>query len=82
MPYIPFKRRLEIVENGWRTADNPGELNFIFSTIARFYIERNGKSYQKFNDILGALEGAKQEIYRRMIQPYEEKKIKENGDIF
>ena len=38
--------------------------------------------YWKFNGIMGILECVKQEIYRRSIVPYEDKKILENGDIF
>jgi len=31
---------------------------------------------------MGALEGAKLEFYRRVVVPYEEKKMKENGDVY
>jgi hypothetical protein len=41
-----------------------------------------GLSYQTINDIVGALEGAKLEFYRRVAVPYEDKKIIENGDVF
>jgi len=33
-------------------------------------------------DVLGALEGAKQEFYRRKVVQYEENKIAENGDVY
>jgi len=33
------------------------------------------------NDAIGALEGAKLELYRRVISKYEDKKIMENGDV-
>jgi len=32
--------------------------------------------------MLGSVEAAKLEIYRRLIAPYEDTKIKENGDVF
>jgi hypothetical protein len=38
-------------------------------------------SYENFNAVMGALESAKQEYYRRVMVPYEEEKIKQNGDI-
>jgi len=41
-----------------------------------------GPSYQTINDIIGALEGAKMEFYRRVVVPYEDKKIKDNGDVY
>jgi hypothetical protein len=80
MPYIPKKRREELFRFG-----NPriaGELNFMFCQIAQNYIYRQGESYQNYNDIMGALEGAKLEIYRRLIAPYENKKCEINGDVF
>ena len=38
-------------------------------------------NYQAINDIIGALESAKLEFYRRPVAIYEDKKIIENGDI-
>jgi len=45
-------------------------------------MERHDKKYQTFNDILGALEGAKLEVYRRVVGPYENGKMSENGDVY
>lgn len=60
---------------------NAGELNYVFTRIAENYL-KCGDSYQKFNDIIGALEGCKLELYRRVVSPYEDTKIKENGDVY
>jgi hypothetical protein len=60
----------------------PGELNFKFTALAVAYVERHGLSYRTINDILGALEGAKLEFYRRVAIPYENGKIQENGDVY
>jgi hypothetical protein len=38
-------------------------------------------SYQKIAIITGVLENVKQEFYRRIASPYEDKKIIENGDV-
>lgn len=62
--------------------DTPGELNYLFTEIAKSYLELNGESYQRYNDLLGALEGAKLELYRRKVSTYENKKIEENGDVY
>ena len=59
----------------------PGELNYIITNICKFYIKRNGENYQHYNDIMGALEGVKMELYRRQISVYEDSKIIENGDV-
>jgi hypothetical protein len=47
-----------------------------------WYVRSQPKGYQTFNDALGALEGAKQEFYRRVVVPYEEQKRFENGDVY
>ncbi len=79
MPYIePSRRRIGYSE----PAKNAGELNYMFSKIIDIYIKSKGKSYQTFNDILGALSGQSQEIYRRKIAPYEDRKCEVNGDVY
>jgi len=45
-------------------------------------MKEEGLSYRTINDILGALEGAKLEFYRRVAVPYENSKLSENGDIY
>ena len=60
----------------------PGELNFVFTAVIREYLRFHGLSYQTINDILGALEGAKAEFYRRVAVPYEGDKIVANGDVY
>lgn len=81
MPYIKKEQRKEVWEPEVSRARTPGELNYIFTMAALCYIKHKGKKYQHFNDVIGALECCKQELYRRFIAPYEDKKIKENGDI-
>ena len=58
-----------------------GELNYIISSIALKFVRVKGESYQNYNDMIGALECAKTELYRRFIAPYEDLKVKENGDL-
>jgi hypothetical protein len=50
--------------------------------ICQDYIKDKGLSYQTLNDVLGALEGCKLELYRRQVAPYEDKKIQANGDVY
>lgn len=59
-----------------------GELNFVITKNCLGFLKMEGESYDTYNSIIGALECAKQEIYRRMISPYEDKKITENGDVY
>ena len=60
---------------------NAGELNFLLTTFIRDYYLRK-PCYQTINDVVGALEGAKLEFYRRIAAPYEDLKINENGDVY
>ncbi len=79
MPYLSQKEKDSIDKEGPTT---PGQLNFLFTKIIQFYLARKGVSYSSFNDILGAFEGAKLEFYRRVVSPYEDNKITENGDVY
>ena len=81
MPSIKKESRALLDLPDWHS-DNPGELNYEITQILRAYMGHNGKSYQTINDIMGALEGAKQEFYRRVAAPYEDLKIAENGDVY
>jgi hypothetical protein len=85
MPYIKGADRYQLddwIEAGnWPNPMNAGELNYVFTVIALDYIAANGEKYQSYNDVIGALEGAKLELYRRHVAPYEDQKIKENGDV-
>jgi hypothetical protein len=46
------------------------------------YANVQGLKYKTINDILGALEGAKMEFYRRVVVKYEDSKREENGDVY
>ena len=81
MPYIKQERRKEMSNDGGN-AETAGELNYQITIVCKDYVEHKGLSYATINDIIGALEGAKQEFYRRVAAPYEDQKIKENGDIY
>lgn len=39
-------------------------------------------SYYNFNRLLGVLNAAALEFYRRRVAPYEDKKKEENGDVY
>jgi hypothetical protein len=81
MPYIKQIDRVHLAA-GIRQAENAGELNYVFTLYALNYMQRKGAKYQHINDVVGALEGAKLEFYRRFAAPYEDTKIAENGDVY
>jgi len=79
MPYIKHYRRTPL--NFLGIAKTCGELNYILTKKCLDYLKIHGESYQTYNDIIGALENCKLELYRRRISNYEDKKIAENGDV-
>ena len=92
MPYIKPERRPEVlsysdnrtgIEVKVRDLMGPGELNFALTSIILDYIEGlKPMSYSKINEVIGVLECVKLEFYRRAAAPYEDIKIKENGDVY
>jgi hypothetical protein len=85
MPYIyKNKRQLwseEDFEKLVKPVENPGEINYVLSSICAAYIKRKGLKYSQINDVIGALECVKLELYRRLASQYEDIKVVENGDI-
>lgn len=85
MPYISKERRKEfealtdLIQVS--PAATPGDLNYLITVLVKTFIRSQFPSYQSYNDALGALEGAKLELYRRKIASYEDLKISENGDV-
>lgn len=90
MPYITSDDRVHLEMLGreivtlsdiGRNCRTSGELNYTITRIIHGYFKERGGRYQQVNDIVGALEGAKLEFYRKIVAPYEEIKEKENGSV-
>lgn len=87
MPYIHPAARTELdpfIDQLYDVLDkrgiSSGEVNYCFSTIlARAF--RKAPNYGTISLICGVLVNVKDEFYRRFAAPYEDRKIKENGDI-
>ena len=81
MPYIKQERR-EAILAGAKPQD-AGELNFAISVLVDKYLkDKGGIRYAHLNEVIGAIDCAKLELYRRVAAPYEDKKIEENGDVY
>jgi len=84
MPYItptertPFTSILKELPE----ITTPGQLNYALTLLCKSYIDSKGVCYQSYNDVMGALEGCKLELYRRQIASYEDQKIQTNGDVY
>lgn len=94
MPYIKEEARqfldnciqsmIECLTQGNNLSDEEflqiaGELNYSFSRVLAACM--GDVSYKKIAISTGVLENIKQEFYRRVATPYEDIKIRENGDI-
>lgn len=80
-------KKLEQTAGEQTTSVFPGHLNYIITSLIKRGYDAAAKlddfnlGYGDFNEIIGMLECAKLELYRRTLAPYEDKKIKENGDV-
>lgn len=81
MPYIKSFERQQIAEGKLRPM-NPGQLNYLITQLLIEYCDNNGLKYQIINDCIGALECAKLEFVRRVVNDYEAKKVYDNGDCY
>lgn len=81
MPYIKPQDRVKILLDE-ENISTPGDLNYFISNLINWYILQKGKSYSTLNEVIGVLECAKLELYRRVAAPYEDLKIDENGDVY
>ena len=62
-------------------AGNPGNLNYTITKILNAWLGHT-PNYAKYNEVIGVLECAKLELYRRQISEYEDEKCQENGDVY
>lgn len=85
MPYIKPIRRQRILEAEDIEAaiHNAGDLNFVITRLVDSYLNpKHNASYNDYNEVIGVLECVKQELYRRVVAPYEDKKRADNGDVY
>lgn len=86
MPYIKkedrtrYKKVIEDIEK--IDIYTVGELNYLITSICDIYLNQVDESYKAHNDIIGVLNCVEEEWYRRKVVPYEDKKLKENGDVY
>jgi hypothetical protein len=93
MPYIPRDDRpaydQHIGELAATLRSQPpdrrkGHANYVITQILRIawgVDSPAGESYSGYADIIGTLECAKLELYRRQVARYEDQAIEKNGDL-
>ena len=80
MPYIKQSER-DIIDDGG-AVETVGQLNYVITRIVDEYLLAQGVSYSTINGVIGVLECAKLEAYRRVAASYEDEKIEQNGDVY
>ena len=87
MPYIQKELRKpvdpaieELASKLSPYACRDGMLNYAITRLLNLLYPTD--KYSEFNEALGVLDAAAREFYRRRVAPYEDKKIKENGDVY
>lgn len=70
MAYYPLTKVISIL-------GIKGTLNYLLFRLAKYVCH----SYEDYSNFIAELECAKLEIYRQQVAPYEDEKIKENGDV-
>lgn len=94
MPYIPQDRRekfeagiQQIVDYlGWNNEkfdmnDAKGEMNYVIFSIVSGFLGQFSTRYHNLQDFIGGtMTSCQQELYRRLVDPYEDKAILKNGD--
>lgn len=83
MPYISQIRRDELdpVQYLYFRPTHAGELNYVISQLLIQYVKDRGLSYQTINDVEGVLAQAARRFDERVAVPYEDDKIRQNGDL-
>ncbi len=59
----------------------PGDLNYAITRLFMRFLLANGIDYDNINAVAGVLQKALAEFDERVTRPYEELKLKQNGDI-
>jgi hypothetical protein len=82
MPYVKKTERPRLDAGGEPTT--AGELNYTVTRTIDAYLARKGINYANLNEVIGVLECAKLELYRRIVAAYEDEKIADpaNGDVY
>jgi len=84
MPYIAEESRRVLdphIEQLGVLVVTAGDLNYVFTRLALLFLKRLKLSYATLNAIQGVFSCASQEMYGRVVAPYENIKRLSNGDV-
>lgn len=78
MPYITRAMRQAVKQTG--EPRSPGELAYLIYKLCKEYVAWR-PTFGQMNDVVGVLENVKHEVQRRLLDPHEDKKRADNGDV-
>jgi len=85
MPYVHKEIKdamVDAIERLGAFIQDKGDLNYaICELTGRFIIQEGEFNYTDMSEKIDAVHDAEAELRRRLLVPYEELKIKENGDV-
>lgn len=79
MPYIRQEDRTKCRNGG---PENVGELTYELQQTIKDYLLYKGLRYQYIAEIKGALDETRRDFEKRVVDPYEQKKLEDNGDVW
>lgn len=92
MPYIRDDKRKQIESEldqliikflDTEDGGTAGRFNYLISSMMGAILNNDERiSYARINELIGVLECAKMELYRRVAAPYEDDKSRINGDVY
>ena len=59
-----------------------GRITYLMSKIINYTYYCKGFTYAEYCTLIGMIENFKLELHRRLVAEYEDKKCRENGDVF
>lgn len=89
MPYVKQQQRARLDPYIWqlivelvRMGFASGDVSYALTQVLLSYVKYHGKCYKTLKDVGGILSYTDKEFYRKVVAPYEDKKAKENGEVF
>ena len=79
-PYVKKSRR-EILDINPTFATTPGDLAYVLFKTLIGYKNKHNEEFYIHNEIIGVMDCVKEEYRRRFLNEYEDRKIRESGDI-
>ena len=62
--------------------NNKGDLNYTICELSgQLMLKTGGMGYTNVSNWIDGVHGAERELTRRLLNPYEDEKIRENGDV-